>query len=197
VPQVDKEQWRVAAERGCEAGGALIADALAEEKQLVAPVDGVAPVPALYVGQLAPLRRRQADEEHKGADGAHRRLKIGPPDLAPMAAVPPWSTTSPCPHFGSVDEFGQAGMHGGSSIVAASLSIAATSFLVVASAARPDLALPPHTLIPVRAAMTGLQAAAFLLGVVWTHDGPEESIERRRLRAAYDFLGTAIAICSL
>lgn len=109
----------------------------------------------------------------------------------------PAQTPSPCPHFGDVDEFGQAGMHGGSAIVAAGLSIAATSFLVVASITRPGLSLPPHTLIPARAAMTGLQAAAFLLGLIWTRDGSEESIERRRLRAAYDFLGTAIAICSL
>lgn len=98
-----------------------------------------------------------------------------------------------CPAFGDIDEFGQAGLHGGWAIAAAGLSIAATSFLVVASAARPDLSLPPHTLIPARAMMTGLQAAVFLLGLVWTDD----SAERRRLRAAYDFLGTALAITQL
>jgi hypothetical protein len=104
---------------------------------------------------------------------------------------------SHCPHFFNLDEFGQAGRHGGAAIAAAGLSIAATSFLAIATAMVPSLALPPHTLVPARAVMTGLQAAVFLLGLVWPHDGEEESIERRRLRASYDFLGTAIAITQL
>eukprot|EP00962_Isochrysis_galbana_P006613 scaffold1768_cov116-Isochrysis_galbana.AAC.11 len=78
VPQVDQQQWRVATERGGKACGALIANAFAEEAQLFAPVDDVAPVSALHVGQLAPPCRRQADQQH-GMDGAHAgRLKIPP-----------------------------------------------------------------------------------------------------------------------
>jgi len=102
-----------------------------------------------------------------------------------------------CKRFGDVDEFGQTD---GGAAVAACLSIAATTLLVVASACSPRLRLPPHTLVPVRALLTGLQATIFLLGLVWTHDasaGSVESAERRRLRAAYDFLGIACALCQL
>ena len=114
-----------------------------------------------------------------------------------MSALGP---STECPEFHDIDEFGQAELHHGAATAAACLSVAACAALVAACAYQPSLRLPPGTFVPMRAVVTGLQAVAFLLGLVWTHDwvghGPE-SLERRRLRSVYDFLGTASAMCQL